>query len=363
MIVSGKLSSCPLVELVLGVVRDLGDLLLGEQREQLPCLIQRIEDGSVLVEILLDELRLESIVKQEVVVIVGRQCILTNDCLHGVGILTLSVERVHLVGNLWVIGSGHALTNGVLHETGQRWQDVDWWVDASSRHVSVDVDLALSDVTSQIWDWMGDIIVRHGQDGDLGDGAERTVDTTSTLINGGQISVHVTWISSTTRHFLSGGRDLTESVSIGCHIGEDGEDVHVFLVRQVLGGREGQSWRNDTLDGWVVGVVHEEDDTVHGAVHLELLLEETSGLQVDTHSGEDQSEILIGVIQHILALDEGGLTADLGTNVVVRETGSGEKRNLLSSGNRGHGIDGGDTRLDHFLWIHSLVWVDWLTLY
>ena len=293
MIVASKLSSCPLVELVLGLVRDLGDLLLREQREQLPCLIQRVEDGSVLVETLFNELRLESIVEKEIIMIVSCECVLTNDCLHRLGIFTLGVERVHLVGNLWMISSGHTLTNSVLHETRQRWQDVDWWVDASSGHVSVDVDLALSDVTSQIWDRMGDVIVRHGQDGDLSDGAQWTVDTTSTLINGGQISVHVTWVSSTTRHFLSCCRDLTESVSIGGHIGENGEDVHVFLVRQVLSGREGQSWRDDTLDCWVVGVVHEEHHTVHGAVHLELLLEETSSLQVDTHSGEHQGEILI----------------------------------------------------------------------
>jgi len=138
--------------------------------------------------------------------------------------------------------------------------------------------------------------------------------------------------------------------------------VHVLLVRQVLSGREGESWGDDTLDSWVVGVVHEEHDTVHGAVHLELLFEETGSLQVDTHSCEDNGEVLIRVIEDILALDEGGLTADLRTNIVVRKTGSGEERNLLSSGNGGHGIDSRDTCLDHFLGVYTLVWVDWLTL-
>ena len=138
--------------------------------------------------------------------------------------------------------------------------------------------------------------------------------------------------------------------------------MHVLLVRQVLSGRQGQSRRDDTLDCWIIGVVHEQHDTVHGAVHLELLLEETGSLQVDTHSGEDDGEVLIRVIEDILALDEGGLTADLRSNIVVRKTGSGEEWNLLSSGNRCHGVDGRDTRLDHFLWIHPLDWVDWLTL-
>jgi hypothetical protein len=43
-------------------------------------------------------------------------------------------------------------------------------------------------------------------------------------------------------------------------------------------------------------VVHEKDDTVHGAVNLEIGLEESSGLKVDTHCRENNSEVLIGVI-------------------------------------------------------------------
>ena len=37
--------------------------------------------------------------------------------------------------------------------------------------LTVNVDLTLSDVTSQIGDRVSDVIVRHSQDGDLGDRA------------------------------------------------------------------------------------------------------------------------------------------------------------------------------------------------
>jgi hypothetical protein len=65
----------------------------------------------------------------------------------------------------------------------------------------------------------------------------------------------------------------------------------------------------------------------------------------------------------ILAFNEGSLSANLSTDFVVGQTGSGEQWDLLTSSNGGHGIDGRNTSLDHFLWIDSLEWVDWLTLH
>lgn len=357
-----ELSFRPLVVLVLRLVSDLRDLFFWEEGEQFPSLVQGVEDGPVLLEVLSDELGLELVVKLQVCLILGGQGVLTDDGLHSLRILALGVERVHLVGDLWMISSGETFTDSVLHQTRQRWQHVDWWVDTSSEHASVDVDLTLSDIASQIGDWMRDIVIGHSQDWNLCDGSVLALDTTSTLVDGGKIGVHITWVTSTTRHLLSCSGDLTQGVGVGGHIGEDGQHVHVLLVRQVLGGGQRESRGDNTLDGRVVRVVHEKHDTVHGSVDLEFVLEETSSLQVDTHSSENDTEVLLGVVEHVLLLDEGGLTADLSTDLVVWETGGGEQWNLLPSGNGGHGVDGGDTRLDHFLRVHSRAWVDWLTL-
>ena len=57
-----------------------------------------------------------------------------------------------------------------------------------------------------------------------------------------------------------------------------------------------------------------------------------------------------------------GRFARLGSAYDDGYTGSGEERDLLSSGNGCHCVDGRDTRLDHFLGVDSLAWVDWLTL-
>jgi hypothetical protein len=88
-------------------------------------------------------------------------------------------------------------------------------------------------------------VVGHGQNGDLGDGAVAALYTTSSLVDGGQIRVHVTGVSTATGHLFSGGGDLTKSVAVR---GENDEDVLLELVGVVLGGGEGETRSDDTLD-------------------------------------------------------------------------------------------------------------------
>ena len=49
------------------------------------------------------------------------------------------------------------LTNGALHETRQRRQNVDRWVYLPVMELTVDKDLALRDVSGEIGNGMGDI--------------------------------------------------------------------------------------------------------------------------------------------------------------------------------------------------------------
>lgn len=157
------------VELILDLVVDLGELLLLEKRKKVPSLIQGLEDSSVLVEALLNELSLESVVEKKVESILIGQSLLTDDGLHSLGILTLSVECVHLIGDLRMINSGETLTNSMLHESGERWQDIDRWINLSLMHVSINVDLSFGNISSKIGDRMGDIVIWHGQDRNLSD--------------------------------------------------------------------------------------------------------------------------------------------------------------------------------------------------
>ncbi|CRK49095.1 hypothetical protein BN1723_008386, partial [Verticillium longisporum] len=161
-------------------------------------------------------------------VLVG-QSLLTDDSLHGRGVTTNSVLGVQLVGNIAVVLAGHALANGRLHETRERGKNVDGRVDTTVVHGSVDENLALRDVASQIGNGVGNVLVGHGQNGDLGDGTVTARDTTSSLVNGRQIRVHVTGETTTTGHLLTGGGDLTKSVAVGGQIRKNDQNVLLEL--------------------------------------------------------------------------------------------------------------------------------------
>jgi hypothetical protein len=90
-------------------------------------------------------------------VIFFSQGFLTDDSLHGSSVLGGCVVSIKLVGNWSVVFS--VFFNGFLHQSGQRWQDVDWWVNLFIVQLSIDEDLSFCDVASQIGNWMGDIIV------------------------------------------------------------------------------------------------------------------------------------------------------------------------------------------------------------
>mmetsp|Transcript_34043 Transcript_34043/g.50535 ORF Transcript_34043/g.50535 Transcript_34043/m.50535 type:complete len:228 (-) Transcript_34043:1446-2129(-) len=194
---------------------------------------------------------------------------------------------------------------------------------------------------------MCNIIVRHGKNGQLGNGTVTSNHTSSTFVNCGQICVHVTRVSTTSRNFFTGSRDLTQGISIRGHIRKNNQHMQVTLVGQILSGGKRQTGRNNTLNGRIIGQVQEQGSTLHSTTFLEVSTEETGGLHVDTHSSKDNSEVLLVTIDSVLLLHQRGLTRNLSGDLVMRKTGSREDRNLLSTGNGVHHIDSRDTGLDH----------------
>lgn len=83
-------------------------------------------------------------------------------------------------------------TSWPYHETGEGREHVDGWVDLPVLQLPVHVHLALCDVACQVRNGMCDVIIGHGQDGQLGDGPLSPLNTSSPLIDGGKICVHVT---------------------------------------------------------------------------------------------------------------------------------------------------------------------------
>lgn len=128
-------------------------------------------------------------------------------------------------------------------------------------------------------------IVRHSKDGDLCYRTTPSLYTSCPLIDSSQISVHVTWETTTTRHLLTSCwylQDdkqyfkflfrvkkilsfkkyfkgevvyLSKSLSIGAHISEDDEDVFLTLIGQELSCGQGNTGRNDTLNAEMIDAV------------------------------------------------------------------------------------------------------------
>ena len=141
--------------------------------------------------------------------------------------------------------------------------------------LSVKYDLTLGDISRKVGDGMGDIVVRHGQDGDLGDRSCSAPDDSRALIKSGELTVQISGISFTGGDFSFGGGNLTHGLAEGGDIRQDDQDVHAFFKSQILRGGKGDLRRQKTFHNRVVGQVQEHYHMVGGAALFEGTAEKT----------------------------------------------------------------------------------------
>merc|ERR1719235_2647502 len=106
------------------------------------------------------------------------------------GVLTNGIVGVKLIRYVWMVHSGHALADTRFHQAAKRGQHIDWRIDLTIVQRSVYEDLAFCDVTSEVWDRMRDVVIGHREDWKLRDRTIAALDTTSTLIDSGQVCIH-----------------------------------------------------------------------------------------------------------------------------------------------------------------------------
>ena len=177
-------------------------------------------------------------------------------------VTALSVRGVHLVGDSAMVLAGLALADTQVHKAAQAGQHVDRRVDRPAVELAREHDLTLGNVAGKVGDRVRDVIVRHGEDRQLRDGALAALDAAGALVDGREVGVHVSRESSATRHLFARGRDLAKRLAVVGHVGEDHENLQILLEREVLGDRECGLRRQETLDRGVVGEVQEEDDAL-----------------------------------------------------------------------------------------------------
>ena len=76
---------------------------------------------------------------------------------------------------------------------------------------------------------MGLVVLRHGEDGDHGDGAIAAYTASGTLVNGCQVGVEVAGIAAAARNLFLCGGNLTQGLGIVGDIGHDNQYMHALF--------------------------------------------------------------------------------------------------------------------------------------
>lgn len=128
-------------------------------------------------------------------------------------------------------------------------------------------------------------VVGHGKNRNLRDRSVSTFDSTSSLVDGRQISVHVSGISTSSRNLLSSSRylvsregsvihptdssgarlesHLSQSISVRRHICQDDEHVLLELVGVVLGRGQCESRSDNPLNAVSFSRSGKHDESVN----------------------------------------------------------------------------------------------------
>ena len=192
---------------------------------------------------------------------------------------------------------------------------------------------------------MGFIVLRHGQNGDQGDGALLSQLPAGTLIDRGQIGIEVAWEAAASRNLLLGGRNLPQGLSVVGDIRHDDQDMHILLKRQILCGGQGHAGRGNPLHSGVVGQVGEHHRPVDGSGALELADKKLRLLKGNADGGEHHGEI------GSIVPDYPRLAGNLSRQVCMGQAGAGEDRQLLSAHQGVQSVNGADASLDELVGI------------
>jgi hypothetical protein len=194
---------------------------------------------------------------------------------------------------------------------------------------------------------VGDVVGRHGQHRDHGDGAAPVLDPPRPLVDLGQVGIEVAGIALPRRHVAAQHGHFPQRFRVGGHVGHHHQHVVVQVVGQVFGGGQGRARGEQALDHRLVGQVEEHHHLVEHAAFLEAFLEE-AGVGVGGAEGGEHHHEFRGFLAQQL-----GLAHDLGGHPVMGQAAAGEDGQLLAPGQGVHAVDGGNAGLDELTRIGS----------
>ena len=138
---------------------------------------------------------------------------------------------------------------------------------------------------------MGLVIFRHGQDRDHGNTSLFTLLPSGSFIHSSQVCIHISRISTASRHFFTGCGNLTESVCIVGDICQDNQYMHILFKGQILRSSQSHLRSGNTLNCRVVGQIDEKHGSVNSSGFLETFCKEVSFLESNAQSCKYYSEV------------------------------------------------------------------------
>src|SRR5574341_501826 len=202
---------------------------------------------------------------------------------------------------------------------------------------------------------MSNIVIRHSQNGELRDRASISVQSARSLVNAGEVGVHVTGIATSARQFFTCRRNLAQCFAVVRHIGQQHQYVSLMMVGEVLGGSQRRAGSKQTHDRGIISPVDEQNRAIHCSAGLKLLDKEAHFPVSDADCRKDNCKWLTFPAR---SHSDMGLSRNLRSKLVSRQARAGKDWELLSANERVQTIDGRDAGLDEPTWVSSQHRVD-----
>ena len=211
-----------------------------------------------------------------------------------------------------MIGAGLALADTGIHQARERRQYIHRRVDAAVMQVAAEYNLAFGDIAGQVGDGVGDVVIGHGQQDQLGERTGLAGDAPGTFVQAGEVGIHITRVAAPSGDVFTGRRDFTQRLAVIGDVGHNHQHVQAVRESQVFRGGQRGARRQDALDGRIIGEIDEQHRAVHGPTGAELVHKVRRLAVGDTNGGEDHRERL--------AADHARLGGDLRGDLVGGQT-------------------------------------------
>src|SRR3989338_106872 len=185
---------------------------------------------------------------------------------------------------------GFSLPDAQIHKPAQGIQNVNRREHALAVQLPAKGNLAFSDISCKVWDWVSDVIAWHCEYWELRYAALLAFYHACPLVEHGKVSVHIARVAAPPRNLRARSAYLPQAFGVIRHVSQYDQHVHFLPEGEVFSCRKGHSWRNKPFNSGVVCKVEENDSPFQRPSLLKLGDEFLRLLACDSHCREHYGE-------------------------------------------------------------------------